>query len=274
MTADLVPLVVGNGVWAAHAGGVHGTVVGAFRHGFYVQVHREVYAVAGPDVVAGPIHLVLRAPPPRPPDGLAVWRSRGLLCSSDWQVDLDAAPTFQPLRPTSADLQARAPVLAAMLRMLVEPEDLAAVWPGVLTALAEEDLSAARQLLQGRGGGLTPTGDDVLAGILLVHAWRGHDARTLPEVAKAAETTNLSRSFLAWAARGESLAPVHHLLALAGYSDADEMTPDFRQAVHTVTSIGNSSGNALLWGIGLGVSAATGTAVSRAPYSDVRSARS
>jgi hypothetical protein len=127
--------------------------------------------------------------------------------------------------------------------------------------VAADDHVAARELLEGRGGGLTPTGDDVLAGVLLVHAWRGDDPHVLSEVARSAATTNLSRSFLTWAARGQSVAPVHDLLDRAAVHDP----AGFDQAVATVSAIGGSSGVALLWGIELAATTVKGSRAAAVP---------
>ncbi|TCN44709.1 uncharacterized protein DUF2877 [Kribbella orskensis] len=251
MPAHLRPLVVGSGVDVAHVDGAHGTVVGTFRHGCYVQVGGEVYAIAGPAVAPGPIHLIVAAPPARVTEGLAVWRDGARLRSSHWQVELGEAAFFAPWRPGRADLHHAAAALGSMLESLAVPADLEPRWHSVRRAVAAGDLVASRELLEGRGGGLTPTGDDVLAGLLLVHAWRGEDEDTLLRVARDTATTNLSRSFLTWAARGQSVAPVHDLVASAAGHDR----PAFDRAVGTVSAIGGSSGTALLWGIGLATAA-------------------
>jgi hypothetical protein len=252
MAGHLTPVVVGEGVGAAHPDGAHGTVVGTFRHGCYVQVHGDTYAVAGPAVAPGPIHLVLSQAPHPVPEGLAVWRDGGLLRSSEWQIDLSIAPVFTPYRPGRADLHQAAPALAAMLDRLDVPTDLERIWEPVRRAVAARELHASRELLEGRGGGLTPTGDDVLAGLLLVHAWCEDDMDGLVRIAREAATTNLSRAFLGWAARGQSVAPVHDVVVRAARGDLS----GFSEAVATVSAIGGSSGTALLWGLGLAATAA------------------
>jgi len=252
VTAQLAPLVVGEGVEAGHPEGAHGTVVGTFRHGCYVQVHGDIYAIAGPAVAPGPIHLVLAQAPHPIPEGLAVWREGELLRSTEWKIDLSAAPNFAPSRPGPAELHAAAPALTSMLEGLPVPADLLRTWDQIRRAIGARDVEASRALLEGRGGGLTPTGDDILAGLLLVQAWGGKDPEGLVTVARSAATTNLSRTFLAWAARGQSLAPVHDLVACAAAGDA----AGFDQLVATVSAIGGSSGTALLWGLGLAVTAA------------------
>ena len=267
MEGQLAAVVVGAGVAATHPEGAHGTVVGTFRHGCYVQVNRGTYAVAGPAVVPGPIHLIVDHPPPRTPEGLTVWRRDGLLCSTEWQIDLERAAVYAPLMPGPATLRHAAPSLRALPDRLAVPEDLRSRWDQVSRAVAAGDLVVVRELLEGRGGGLTPTGDDVLAGVLLVHAWRGDERGSLAQIAEAAATTNLSRSFLAWASRGQSLAPVHDLVASAALDDR----AGFDDAVTTVSGIGASSGTALLWGIAL---AATAAETFRAAGAAARTARS
>ena len=113
--------------------------------------------------------------------------------------------------------------------------------------LAALDLDAARVLLQGRGAGLTPAGDDVLAGLLLVHRWWWPGSDEARAVAAAADTTELSRAFLRWAAEGQSVQPVHELAGAAGRDRAAAVA-----AARVVAGIGASSGAALLAGLHLG----------------------
>src|SRR5690606_12255872 len=92
------------------------------------------------------------------------------------------------------------------------PDDLADVWPEVRAAVAAGDLVGAARRLGGRGAGLTPTGDDVLAGILVADAHRDPGAEPLDTrraAVAAADTGELSRAFLRWAAQGQSIEPVH-----------------------------------------------------------------
>jgi len=79
-----------------------------------------------------------------------------------------------------------------------------------------ERLRAGAAALAGLGGGLTPSGDDFLVGVMLA-AWLTHPTptplcRALVEAA-APRTTTLSAAFLRAAARGECTAAWHTLLA-------------------------------------------------------------
>lgn len=97
--------------------------------------------------------------------------------------------------------------------------------------------------LAGRGGGLTPAGDDVLAGYaagLTLFGGRVGEARQLAEAA-AARTTSLSATLLRHAAEGELAEPAHALLELG---DPEPLC-----------RFGRSSGRCLLLGLALASSA-------------------
>ena len=117
------------------------------------------------------------------------------------------------------------------------------VWDPVPTVLVR--LSVDRRFtpdperLAGRGGGLTPSGDDVLcgyvAGLVLWHG-RAGDAASIATAA-AERTTLLSATLLRHAARGELPEPAHALLE--------------RGDPEPLRSFGHSSGRAILLGLAL-----------------------
>ena len=127
---------------------------------------------------------------------------------------------------------------------------------GLLTelALVSSEHSASAQAaarLLGRGPGLTPSGDDVLAGFLTGAAAFGLDAAALREATAAlapARTTALSAALLWHAARGEC---IDELAAVAA-----AMTSQRRRgqqpaggAVRRLLSVGHTSGAALALGL-------------------------
>lgn len=93
------------------------------------------------------------------------------------------------------------------------------------------------RLLAGMGPGLTPSGDDVLAGyvagLVLLHGLRKKATRIAEDA--AARTTSLSATLLRHAALGEVPQPVHILLATG--------------EVRPLLSFGHSSGPAWLRGL-------------------------
>jgi hypothetical protein len=100
-------------------------------------------------------------------------------------------------------------------------------------------LEPSVERLAGRGGGLTPSGDDVLcgytAGLVLWHG-RTAEAATIAEAASR-RTTLLAATLLRHAARGELPEPAHALLE--------------RGDPRPLGCFGHSSGQALLLGLAL-----------------------
>jgi hypothetical protein len=129
----------------------------------------------------------------------------------------------------------------------------------LLRSVAERDAQAAARagdLLIGRGSGLTPEGDDLLAGAAVVVAtqspavgWtameRGAWLRAVRRPALRRLTTPLSATLLELATAGKVVEPVHGLLDL---SDAgDRRWPG---ALHRLERIGHSTGPAYAAAVG------------------------
>ncbi len=123
-----------------------------------------------------------------------------------------------------------------------------------LAAGDRERAHSAAQALIGEGEGLTPFGDDVVAGALAALVLLG--ARALAaavagvlDIARG-RTTALSAALLRHAARGEVPAPIGRLLtALAGRGDPSA-------ALAAVLAVGHSSGRGLAHGVRIGAAAA------------------
>jgi hypothetical protein len=116
-------------------------------------------------------------------------------------------------------------------------------------ALAAGELTSVARHLGGRGHGLTPAGDDVLAGIVFVLAVAGWDHEDLAVAVADARTHPISLAFLEWAARGQAVEPVHDLLSALVIDDDDAV----RRHQAQVASIGQTSGVDLLLGVRLGL---------------------
>jgi hypothetical protein len=231
---------------------IAGIVVGVFSRGCYVRFAELLIAVG--DIPAGPLHVCCPLDPTELTVGTTAVLSATLLSIGDQGVGLAGAPIWDPTLPNPA-LVPRA--LTQLTRVPDGcPDDLVSVWTKVVAAGSAGSLRDAARLLAGRGGGSTPTGDDVLAGLLLADALvhrskERHDYRLA--VARSVRTTDLSQQFLYWAARGQSIAPVHEVLdhAAAGFSDAVD------EAAARVRAIGSSSGTAILAGMALGARSRT-----------------
>jgi hypothetical protein len=105
--------------------------------------------------------------------------------------------------------------------------------------------------IAGRGPGLTPSGDDLLAGIMhAITAWpelaagaAGPDVRRLFADAARPKTTRISAAYLDAAARGHAGEPWHALVRSLGQSRAEA-----RRAARRVLAIGETSGADALTG--------------------------
>jgi len=168
-------------------------------------------------------------------------------------------PVVAPVEPGPA-LAARG---AAVLRALGAGESLAvlpraaeatalrpspAAVAALLDALRSGDRDARRRAargLLGRGPGLTPEGDDVLAGAAVVAAAAGAPL-ALPADLRAL-TTPLSATLLELAAAGAAPRPVHALLDLADTR--------WRAALRELEGLGASSGRAIALGVGVAAAA-------------------
>jgi hypothetical protein len=117
--------------------------------------------------------------------------------------------------------------------------------PSMAAGLAEPgaaEVTATR--LVGRGGGLTPAGDDVLAGFLVAAHAYGFPAPAIRDLATSgARTTRLSAALLRYAARGESVPELRTFLRALGDDRVDLLA-----ATDALLRLGHSSGTSLAVG--------------------------
>ncbi|MBI3686993.1 MAG: DUF2877 domain-containing protein [Actinobacteria bacterium] len=143
---------------------------------------------------------------------------------------------------------------------------------GELTAPGHGDLAAVVGRLLGRGPGLTPVGDDVLAGLLVTLSAAGAPAAAMftaltaavraaiapplaaGDGAAAARTTFVSAALLWHATNGECVPELAELLRCLADPTARE--PAWRAATDRVLGVGHSSGAGLARGVRAGFAAA------------------
>jgi hypothetical protein len=250
-------VVVGPGARRALREGAAGVVELAFGPGGYVRLDDRLVLLAparsplGPlsilvaglahgDLVPGePAEVQAGAPDPARGDVVPAEVSAGALVVGALRIELDGAGA--PPAPRAAAL---APgwrgALAAALGVV--PAAPAALGDG-LTALATGDVAGAVTQLAGRGEGLTPAGDDALAGYA---AWRW--AQGDPVELPAQRCAPLGREYLRCAERGELAQPAALVLEAIR---AGEPRLAARRA-RLLAGWGASSGAALLWGMAAG----------------------
>lgn len=245
-TAHLAARSVGVGVHEFASGGSSGRVVGTFSHGFYIGRRSELVAVVDTSVALGPLHLNVDTEFHPPTLGSVAHVDADTINVDGLQVDVSSGQTYRPTLP--AGLASGANVLARMSAGV--PEDLEVVWPAIRARVADRDLLTLRELLAGRGRGLTPEGDDVLAGMFIVLAANESRRPSLAALVEGAATTDLSKAFLRWAARGQTIDVVHDLLWAAHRHDVRVASIAQRR----LSTIGGSTGAAMWTGMKLAAS--------------------
>ena len=224
--------------WEPHlSGGSNARVLAVFSKATYLQLDSEVVAIVTTDVPRGPLHLRVHQLPAVEVGQTLFLQARlpargehPQRCWAPARVDVNGLLGSRPGLP-SADTSGLAE--SAAVRRATQ-------------ALKDQDLMGTVSQLGGLGPGLTPSGDDVLAGILLVASLTERfSSRELRAAADTARTHDISRSFLRWAANGHSIEPVHDLLAAIATG-----LPTC-EAEKAVAAIGATSGHDLLLGLRL-----------------------
>ena len=240
----------------------------------------EVVALVWNGIGNGPLNVVLAQRPGTalPTDARFTVRSEGAEATllmldlpgavSPIAIDLASAipwnpqPDWEHLRARKQQIEARAKAIAGILAE--------AGWtlarcglPELVCEQATRGQAAALNALIGLGPGLTPAGDDWLAGWLLAQrlvggALRGlrptegwHDLEGLIVAMAPDRTTTLSRALLACAAAGEADATWHALLA--ALTEEPMANLPIYQSTTTILSYGATSGAAMLTGFCAGM---------------------
>ena len=287
-----------------------GEVMAVHPHSIYVtDEDDEIYAIVRQPLGNGPLNLVIPAEPAHLFNGLALGTSLastgarlgvgegitiGLDGATVWEskahvaLAADGALLDRGLAVLCREISERAPAesLARLLPHL-DDEDLPdalervahfprshALIGGLAESLAQRDrrrLKVVTSSLAGLGPGLTPAGDDFIAGILLalaiVRAQRGDPA--LNEIAHllvetaAPRTHEISAAYLRAAYDGQVNDRWDPLLAALAAGDAEHITA----AAGPVLATGETSGADMLAGFVVGIGALQGgpAAIWRAP---------
>lgn len=254
---------------------LRGSLVAAFSRSCYIDLAGRIIAVVGPELLDGPLNLVAALPPEATFLDLAAGaavevRSRVLDLAGRWQIDTVRTrrwdPRLPPLVP-GPELDRRMAQARAALEAWAPPDGFArgerrpgraAEAMGLLAdALRSGDAAVAGRAahdLAGLGPGLTPSGDDVLAGALLATAVlappESAPLRGRIMASARGRTTRISEAYLEAAASGDAGEAWHRLVAgLRGERDGDdEGATGLRAAVRGILAFGETSGADMLTG--------------------------
>jgi len=209
------------------------------RSGMLVEIHGTLVRVLDADLV---IHL----------DGARPWSALIPVANGrHWATRSSAVHALA--RPDTRDPVA-APAMAGLMSLPAVPARLAALREAVANNDRPAAAIAARPLV-GLGPGLTPSGDDALAGIeaalrAVGHPAAGFLAQVLDDVTD--RTTDVSTALLRHAARGEFTERIHRLLAAL----LDEDDSQLPAAIERAVAWGATSGRDCLLGVITGLDAA------------------
>jgi hypothetical protein len=218
-----------------------------------------VFAVLSQDAVRLPCALVLATTKAELPlsriaparyvrdrENAVVGNGRITWTGPDGPVTIVAARQWSPLRVRTGIPEAAA---LAELRALLAPCELGLGRHRLDQLAGQADTTAVAELL-GRGPGLTPSGDDVLAGYLLAAGAFGLEIEQVRRAvaARAPQATSaLSAQLLRHAAQGEAVRELIELTAALTRPPAGE--GDRLAAVSArLLQVGHTSGAALAWG--------------------------
>jgi len=252
------------------------TELARYRSAVNIAVQDAIVTLVTPQLRNGPFHIVVTSlPPPQVVPSFSVYRDRDQIHLGGWACWL--GPCFEVWEPR-VDWAALAvsPIAATYLARQVEnlkaqrsaqaqnafTNDLQAAFDAAAVQLSRavvasdcSAISATAAALAGLGPGLTPAGDDLLAGMMLaLQAGSQPQARaycgTIFEAA-APRTTRLSGAFLRAAYEGKVDERWHDLLR--SLASGDNVLVD--QAAAAVAAFGATSGVAMLDGFVLGLEA-------------------
>ena len=257
-----VPVAVSTAVAPLLRRPAAGTVLARFPAAVYVRLDAgAVLAVVTSDGLRLPCALVTAATSVERPVG-ATGTSAAVVDGALVLDDVRYRPvrTWTPRERTAGRLAPAAVAgLAALLRPAVHTGEVADRLHAGTTRLEEalrtgDGLAGAADALVGLGPGLTPAGDDVLAGVLVTCAQLGHPLPTLTAQVRrrAGATTALSADLLRHAGAGRAAPPVLGLLdALVG---ARPVAPAFADLL----AVGSTSGHDTATGVLLAARALLG----------------
>lgn len=252
------------------------SVLAAFEHACdLVAPSGKTFALVLPEIGDGPLNVVVDGWPgvfASVTPGIPVRFDATTLRLGNLEICFNQATVWEPrpnwkqLRQSIQQIESHLPCIQD-LALRVAPAGSLLEWQGADSPYISRAWEAIRELrgieghwwsthesivamaeqFAGLGGGLTPAGDDFLAGIML-RAWLAHpEPQPLCEAiyeAAALRTNRLSAAFLRAAAKGECSAAWHHLFdALPGGTRRELF-----EAVRGIVAYGQTSGADMLAG--------------------------
>ena len=277
MTAlPLAARSIGSPIASLFSAARSGQVIATFERSCYLDLNGHIVALVAPELLNGPLNVVLAHLPSKAMSGVStthrVRLSPGSVEIEDvLMVDLSRAEVWNAqlpplIRVDRNALQARLDVIKTVLddapaeslaHAASRPARASEGMDALYSALRHPDaatLAHAADRLVGFGLGLTPSGDDVLAGMLIaLHLVRPAPAIAVSDIVKEAargRTTRISIAYLEAASQGNA-GEAWHTLARTLEGTHDGM----RTAARRIMAFGETSGADMLTGFVLAAEA-------------------
>ena len=231
-------------------------VVASFTDATYVSDGRRMIVVTSRRVPCGPMYVVVDTNDVTVEMGVRVVVHPDQLDVGHLQIALGTGAVWTGELPDPQALVAASGMIIDALSPVARRSEItdapyARYLGAACAALGQRDFDGVARSIVGLGPGLTPAGDDALAGLLVVAVAVGVLApgEWTPSVEVAARTNHLSLSFLRLAATGQAIGPVHDVL-VAG---AGRNRRACDRAADMLLRVGSTSGADIAFGMRAGL---------------------
>ncbi len=247
-----------------------GRILGIFKRAIDFSIDDQVVALVIPQLKNGPFHIVVDSIPDWNLEGeFSISIDKQLIHIGDWILDFSIAPDIWNPEPDWRKIKI-SPIILSNARRLVKEKASHRIKSSPFACILLDDrIESACQLCEGivgcdddlirhavsriagYGPGLTPSGDDFLAGVMLaLHISNvSHESnflRTCETIyqSAAARTTKLSRAYLSSASQGQADERWHDFL----YSMKEGKIEDLDESLEPILAFGETSGLDMLSG--------------------------
>ncbi len=231
-------------------------IVASFADATYVSVGERMIVVTSRRVCPGPMYVAVDTDDVSVDLGVPVGGDPGRLELGHLHIALDSAAIWSGRLPGSEALVAARDVVIDALAPVAGRSGITAApytkhLDAAWAALAQRDFDEVARSIIGLGPGLTPAGDDVLSGLLVVAVGAGviSPGEWTPGAEIAARTSALSFSFVRLAATGQAIAPVHDVLMAGAKSHRRACAA----AADNLLRVGGTSGADIAFGMWAGM---------------------
>ena len=231
-------------------------VVASFTDATYAVNDQRMLVVVSRRVSPGPMYVAVDSDDVSVEMGARVGSHPDRLELGHLQISLRTAAVWTGELPDPQALVAASDLVIDALAPVARRSEITAApyarhLGAACAALEQRDFDGVARSIVGLGPGLTPAGDDALAGLLVVAVAVGVLAPNewTPSAEVAARTNPLSLSFVRLAATGQAIGPVHDVLVAGARRNRRACD----RAAETLLRVGGTSGADIALGMRAGL---------------------